>query len=75
MQDEVHRFTITYHRQIRSKGLINSFLDDVPGIGEKRKKLLLKKFGSVSKMKDASIEELSDILPEEISKALFEKLH
>ncbi len=75
MQDEVHRFTITYHRQIRSKGLINSFLDDIPGIGEKRKKLLLKKFGSVSKMKDASIEELSDILPEEISKALFEKLH
>ena len=75
MQDEVHRFTITYHRQIRSKGLINSFLDDIPGIGEKRKKLLLKKFGSVSKMKDASIEELSDILPEEISKTLFEKLH
>ncbi len=75
MQDEVHRFTITYHRQIRSKGLINSFLDDIPGIGEKRKKLLLKKFGSVSKMKDATIEELSDILPEEISKALFEKLH
>lgn len=75
MQDEVHRFTITYHRQIRSKGLINSFLDDIPGIGEKRKKLLLKKFGSVSKMKDASIEELSDILPEEISKTLFKKLH
>ena len=46
MQDEVHRFTITYHRQIRSKGLMSSLLDEVPKIGEKRKKLLLRKFGS-----------------------------
>ena len=75
MQDEVHRFTITYHRQIRSKGLINSFLDDIVGIGDKRKKILLKKFGSVSKMKEASIDDLSEILPQDIAKSLYEKLH
>lgn len=75
MQDEVHRFTITYHRQIRSKGLINSFLDDIVGIGDKRKKILLKKFGSVSKMKEASIDDLYEILPQDIAKSLYEKLH
>ena len=75
MQDEVHRFTITYHRQIRSKGLINSLLDDVPGIGDRRKKLLLKKYGSVSKMKDASLDELCELMPLNIASALFEKIH
>lgn len=75
MQDEVHRFTISYHRQIRSKGLINSFLDDVPGIGDKRRKQLLKRFGSVTKMKEASIDELKEILPEEIATNLYNKLN
>ena len=74
MQDEVHRFTISYHRQIRSKGLINSFLDDVSGIGDKRRRQLLKKFGSVTKMREASIDELSEILPKDIAKTLYEKL-
>ena len=75
MQDEVHRFTITYHRQIRSKGLINSILDDIPGIGPKRKKLLLKKYGSVVKMKEATVDELSDILPEDVAIDLHNKLN
>lgn len=75
MQDEVHRFTITYHRQIRSKGLINSILDDIPGIGPKRKKILLKKYGSVVKMKEATIEELSQVLTVDIAKNLYKKLH
>ena len=75
MQDEVHRFTITYHRQIRSKGLISSYLDDIEGIGEKRKKLLLKKFGSVSKMKSATIEELEEILPKDIAINLHSELN
>lgn len=75
MQDEVHRFTITYHRQIRSKGLINSILDDIPGIGPKRKKLLLKKYGSVVKMKEATIDELSNILPEDVAIDLHYKLN
>ena len=63
MQDEVHRFTINYHRTIRSKGSISSILDNIEGIGTKRKKELIKKYGSVVKMKEATIEELSQIIP------------
>lgn len=74
MQDEVHRFTITYHKQIRSKGLISSYLDDIPGIGDKRKKELLKKFGSVLKMKNASVTDLEEILPKDIAINLYNKL-
>jgi len=64
MQDEVHRYTINYHRAIRSKGNIASVLDNVEGIGNKRKKELIKRFGSINKMKEASIEEFKSILPE-----------
>ena len=64
MQDEVHRFAISYHRQIRSKGSIASVLDNVSGIGPKRKKDLIKKYGSIKKMSEASLEELTKIIPE-----------
>ena len=57
IQDEVHRFAITFHRQVRSKSLLHSVLDDIPGIGPKRKEQLLKHFGSVKKMKEASLED------------------
>ena len=70
IQDEVHRFAITYHRELRSKGSISSILDNIDGIGEVRKKQLLKKFGSVKKMRDASIEELSQVLPETVAENL-----
>ena len=63
MQNEIHRYTINYHKQIRSKGSLESVLDNIPGIGLKRKQNLLKKFGSLSKIKDASEEELLKILP------------
>ena len=71
MQDEVHRYTITYHRTIRSKGSISSVLDNVNGIGAKRKKELIKRFGSVAKMKEASMEDFSEILPLDVAKNLF----
>ena len=64
MQDEVHRYTISYHRTIRSKGAISSVLDNIEGIGTKRKKELIKTFGSITKLENASIEELSKIIPE-----------
>ena len=64
MQDEVHRYTISYHRTIRSKGAISSVLDNIEGIGAKRKKELIKTFGSITKLENASIEELSQIIPE-----------
>lgn len=71
MQDEVHRYTITYHRTIRSKGSIGSVLDNINGIGSKRKKALIKRFGSVAKMKEASLEELQKLVPVEIAKNLY----
>lgn len=74
MQDEVHRYTINYHRTIRSKGSISSILDNISGIGTKRKKMLIKKYGSVAKMKNASIEELQELLPEEVAKNLYDFL-
>ncbi len=70
MQDEVHRYTINYHRTIRSKGAISSVLDDITGIGAKRKKELIKHFGSVKKMEQASLEELKTILPSDVAKVL-----
>ena len=67
MQDEVHRYTITYHKDIRSKGALTSILDNIDGIGEVRKKKILKKYKTVDKMKEASIEELKEIMPENIA--------
>ena len=67
MQDEVHRFTITYHRTLRSKGSISSLLDEIEGIGTVRKKALIKKFGSVAKIREASIEEISEVIPENVA--------
>ena len=67
MQDEVHRYTITYHKDIRSKGALTSILDNIDGIGEVRKKNILKKYKTIDKMKEASIEELKELMPENIA--------
>lgn len=61
IQEEVHRFAITFHRERRAKSMVVSALDAVPGIGEKRRKLLLKHFGSLKKIKSASVEEFKEI--------------
>ena len=74
MQDEVHNFTINYHKKIRSKGAIASVLDTIPGIGEKRKKELLIKYKTINNIKNASIEDLKNILPENIAKNLLANL-
>jgi excinuclease ABC subunit C len=58
IQDEVHRFAITYHRTLRDKRVLHSVLEDIPNVGEKRRKELLKKFGSIENIKNASYEEL-----------------
>lgn len=67
MQDEVHRYTITYHRTLRSKGSISSVLDDISGIGAARKKQLIKKYGSIAKITEAPVEELKEIIPENVA--------
>jgi excinuclease ABC subunit C len=61
IQDEVHRFAITFHRQSRSKSLLTSQLDEIPGIGEKRRKLLFQHFGSLKRMKEATVEDFRQL--------------
>ncbi|WP_018921663.1 excinuclease ABC subunit UvrC [Salsuginibacillus kocurii] len=78
IQDEVHRFALTFHRNTRSKGITTSVLDDIPGVGEKRKRALLKHFGSLKRMKEAEVEEFQKLsIPkntaEEIVRYLQEK--
>ena len=63
ISEEVHRFAISYHKDIRSKGSLSSILDNIPGIGEKRRKELIKEFKTINNIKNASIEELSKFVP------------
>ncbi|MFK2824563.1 excinuclease ABC subunit UvrC [Bacillus sp. B190/17] len=75
IQDEVHRFAITFHRQLRGKSAIQSVLDDIAGVGPKRKQQLLKHFGSVKKLKEATIEELRSIgIPEKTAEEITRSL-
>ena len=75
MQDEVHRFAIAFHKEKRNKGMKVSILDDIPGLGEKRKEMLLRAYQDLNALKNASIEEFSQILPLEVARALYNKLH
>ena len=74
IQDEVHRFAITFHRDKRSKSQIASALDNIKGIGEKRKTALLKKFKSVARIRQASLEELAEVIGETNAKTVKESL-
>ena len=75
IQEETHRFAITYHRQLRSKRLRYSELDTIKGIGEKRKQSLLKAFKSVSAIKSASYEELLRVLPVDAASNVYQHFH
>ncbi len=75
MQDEVHRYAISFHKNVRSKSLFASTLDQIEGIGPKRKQQLLHHFKSVKRMKEASLEELKEVLPEKVAQELFQSLH
>ncbi len=76
IQDEVHRFAITFHRQTRSKTSFSSTLDRITGIGAKRKKLLLKHFGSIKKMREATEAEFIEAgIPKNVVPDLMEQLH
>ena len=74
MQDEVHRFAITYHKQKRSKSMFKSILDNIPGLGDKRKEIILNAYPDMNMLKQASLEELSQVLPKDVALALFNKL-
>ncbi len=75
MQDEVHRFAISFHKDKRSKAMKSSLLDDVPGLGDKRKEMIIRAYPDITTLKKASIEEFSQILPLEVATNLFNKLH
>lgn len=74
IQEEVHRYAITYHRTIKNKGMLSSILELVPGIGEKRRKELLKRFNSLKKIREASVSELKEVLPEDVAISLYNYL-
>lgn len=75
MQDEVHRFAISYHRRIRNKAMTKSILDEVEGIGEVRKKEIWKHFKSMKKLKEATVEEISAVVPKAVAQNIYDVLH
>ena len=74
MQDEVHRYAITFHKDKRGKGLTSTIYDDIKGIGKKRKEMLLKAFPSLDSIKKASLEELTQIVPLDVATKIKEKI-
>lgn len=75
MQDEVHRFAISYHRRMRGKAMTKSVLDEVEGIGEVRKKEIWKQFKSLKRLKEASVEEIAQVIPMKSAISLYNVLH
>jgi excinuclease ABC subunit C len=75
IQEEVHRFAISYHRQLRSKRLRYSELDNIPGIGPKRKEQLLKSFHSITVIRQATLPELERLLPKDAAAAVYHHFH
>lgn len=75
MQDEVHRFAISFHRKQRGKAMTKSILDEVEGIGEVRKQQIWKQFKTLKNLKEASLKQLKEILPVKVAKNLYDLLH
>ena len=75
VRDEAHRFAVGYHRTLRGRRMVDSILDGVVGIGPERKKALLRAFGSVKRMREASVEELAAVVPNRVAVSLYERLH
>ena len=76
VRDESHRFAITYHRELRDKAMTRSVLDDVEGVGPKRKKALLRHFGSLKRMREATVEEIAEVpgVPDDVARNVWETL-
>lgn len=75
MQDEVHRFAISYHRRLRGKAMTKSILDEVEGIGEVRKKEIWKHFKSLKRLKEATVADISAVVPEKVAQNIYNILH
>ena len=68
VRDEAHRFAVTYHRKLRSKRMVDSVLDSVPGVGPARKQQLLRRFGSLKRLRSATFEEVAAVVPETVAR-------
>ena len=77
LQDEAHRFAIEYHRQLRSRNQVHSVLDEIPGVGENRRKQLIRYFGEIRKIKEAEVESLMEVpgIPESVAKNIYTFFH
>ncbi|MCR4815075.1 MAG: excinuclease ABC subunit UvrC [Lachnospiraceae bacterium] len=77
VQDEAHRFAIEYHRSLRTKAQVHSVLDEIPGIGEKRRRALMKAFSSIDELKKADVAQIAAIpeIPESVAKGIYDFLH
>ena len=77
VQDEVHRFAIEYHRSLRTKAQVHSILDDIPGIGPKRRKALMKHFPTIDELKAASAEKIAEVeeIPQNVANDIYEFFH
>ena len=75
VRDEAHRFAITYHRSLRGKRMVDSVLDDVAGVGPTRKKALLRTFGSLKRLRNASVGQLEEVVPAAVAREVFDALH
>ncbi|MBO4218850.1 MAG: excinuclease ABC subunit UvrC [Erysipelotrichaceae bacterium] len=75
MQDEVHRFAISYHKRLRSKQMSHSSLEEIEGVGPKRRSSLLKHFGSIARIREANVEQLSQAVPAEVAQRVYDYYH
>jgi excinuclease ABC subunit C len=77
VRDEAHRFAVEYHRKVRLKRSTSSVLDEIPGVGPKRKQVLLKHFGSVKRLKEASVEDIAAVpsIPRSLAQTIYTALH
>ncbi len=75
IQEEVHRYAIGYHRKLRQKKVTGSSLDSIAGIGEKRRRALLKRFRTVDAIRNATVEELAEVIPQNAAQAVYDRYH
>jgi len=75
IRDEAHRFAVSYHRKLRGRRMVGSTLDGIPGVGPVRKKALLRRFGSMARMREADVEELAGVVPAGVAAAVHAALH
>ena len=74
VRDEAHRFAVEYHRKLRGRRMVDSILDDVPGVGPARKKALIRHFGSLKKMRLADRDDLAEVVPDRVADDVYRAL-